>query len=160
MRLFEKSKTRRAVKSSMWRSGLDRFEDRTLLSGIAIYPQPAEVATADAGTAAAPPSDFSGEWNIDSSEGSGTAAITQNGKKVHVLFLLDFSSTFVEADGKVKGDNATIKVKQVIESYSVKGKIKATLDNPSEMSGTATAKVAGLGKTTIPFTGSKVLIGG
>ncbi len=148
---FAKSRSRRAVQSSVWGSGLDRFEDRTLLSGIAIYPQPAEVATADAGTAAAPPADFSGDWNIDSSEGSGTAAITQNGNQVHVV--LDFYGTIVEVDGKVKGDNAKIKVKQVIESFNVKGKIKATLTSPSEMSGTAKAKVAGLGKYTVPFTG-------
>lgn len=148
-------KTRRAVRRSAWGSAFDVFEDRTLLSGVAIYPQPAEVATADAGTAAAPPANFSGEWAIDSSEGSGIATITQDGNQVHVV--LDFYGTIVEVDGKVKGDTAKIKVKQVIESFNVKGKITATLNDPVSFSGTAKAKVTGLGKFTVPFTGSTVI---
>lgn len=152
---FKTTATRRAVRSSVWGSGLDRFEDRTLLSGVAIYPQPAAVAVENVDTTAAPPADFSGDWNIDSTEGSGTAAITQTGNQAHVV--LNFYGTIVEVDGKVKGDTAKIKVKQTIEGFSVKGKITATLDTPYEMSGTAKAKVAGLGKFTVPFTGAKVI---
>lgn len=147
------SRTRGAVRSSVWGSGLDRFEDRTLLSGVAIYPQPAAVAVENSNASAAPSADFSGYWSINSTEGSGIVRVkhvTDN----EIFVYPDFYGTTLELHGKVKGDTAKIKVKQTIEGFNVKGKITATLDSPTEMSGMAKAKVAGLGKFTIPFTGT------
>ncbi|MCA9433885.1 MAG: hypothetical protein KC940_25410, partial [Candidatus Omnitrophica bacterium] len=64
---------------------MDQCESRTLLSGVAIYPQPAaSVSTEDVSTAAAPPGDFSGQWDINTTEGSGTAIIMQDGNKLQI----------------------------------------------------------------------------
>lgn len=157
MNMFAKSRVCRGVRSPVWVSGLDQCEDRPLLSGVAVYPQPAFISIERVEASVAPPIDFSGYWNIDSTEGAGVAFIKYRYRDGNeVLVNLMFYGTTVGVEGKVKGDTVKLKVNQTIEGFDVKGKIKATLDNPTEMSGTAKAKVAGLGKFTVPFTGTKV----
>lgn len=134
----------------------DTYEDRTLLSGVAIYPQPAAaVATEKVTPAADPPGDFGGAWEISSSIGGGTAQIQQEGNKLEIQFVGgDFDD---DAHGKVTGNTAKAKFKISFEGGNLKGKITATLENSSEMSGTVTGKVPGLGKQTISFTGMRLI---
>lgn len=134
----------------------DTYEDRTLLSGVAIYPQPAAAVapTAD------PVGDFSGNWNILSSLNgnpvNGTADIQQEGNQLEILVNLGIFSD--DAHGKVKGNTATAKFKTSFNGGTIKGKITATLlNNGSDMDGTITAKVPGLGKQTLDFTGSRTV---
>ncbi len=109
-RLFNRKPSRRPLSHSPFGFSLESYEDRTLLSGVAIYPQPAAaVSTEDVAPAAVPPADFSGTWNISSPQGDGTANITQEANKIEVLFsvgALDF-----EGSGKVNGETAKGKVK-------------------------------------------------
>ena len=134
----------------------DTYEDRTLLSGVAIYPQPAAaVATEDVTPAADPPGDFAGTWDITSSIGGGTAQIQQEGNKLEIQFVGgDFDD---DAHGKVKGNNAKAKFKISFEGGNLKGKINASLESPTDMSGTVTGKVPGLGKQTVSFTGTRMI---
>lgn len=134
----------------------DTYEDRTLLSGVAIYPQPAAaVATEEATPAAESPADFGGTWNISSSIGGGTAQIQQEGKKLEIQFIGgDFDD---DAHGKVKGNTAKAKFKISFEGGNLKGKINATLESVTDMSGNVVGKVPGLGKQTVSFTGTRLI---
>ncbi|MCA9099380.1 MAG: hypothetical protein KDA36_13380 [Planctomycetaceae bacterium] len=143
---------RRPLNRSAFGSSFDTYEDRTLLSGVAIYPQPAAaVATEDVTPAADPPGDFSGVWDITSSQGDGSANITQTGNKIDVVFTvnaLDF-----EGSGKVKGDTAKGKVKLLLFGQKIKGKLITTLTGPDAMEGTAIVKKSPIGRLDLPFTG-------
>ena len=134
----------------------DTYEDRTLLSGVAIYPQPAAaVATESVPPAADPPADFSGHWDIMSLE-NGTADITQEGNKLEIQIAVSIFND--DAHGKVKGNTAKAKFKTSFNGGNIKGKITATLLSPSSMEGTIVAKVPGLGKQTVNFTGSRMIV--
>lgn len=127
---------------------MDCYEDRTLLSGIAIYPQPAAAVA----PAADPPGNFAGTWNISSSQGDGTAEITQEGAQAEILLSLggfDFDGT-----AKIKGNVATLKIKETILGAKVRGKVTATLTSDTTFDGTAAIKKSPLGKMTIDFTGA------
>ena len=149
-------KPRRAIRSSALGSSPEYCEERTLLSGVAIYPQPAAVVVQsdDAGTASDPVGNFAGTWNINTSEGSGTAVITQDVKKLQIS--LNFGGFNLPANGKVKGDTAKAKIKTSFMGFKVKGKVVTSLTGPNSMAGDATVKVAGLGKLSIPLTGNRV----
>ncbi len=134
----------------------DTYEDRTLLSGVAIYPQPAAaVATESVTPAADPPADFSGHWDIMSLE-NGFADIIQEGNKLEIF--IDVAGISDDAHGNVKGNTAKAKFKTSFSGGTLKGKITATLLDPSSMEGTIVAKVPGLGKQTLNFTGSRTIM--
>lgn len=145
---------RRAQRHSAFATSLNPFEDRTLLSGVAIYPQPAAaVSTEDVPTAAAPPGDFAGTWDISTSEGNGTANISQEGNKLQIA--LSFGGFDLPANGKVKGDTAIAKIKTSLMGLNVKGKVVTSLTGANSMAGTASVKVPGLGKLSIDLTGTR-----
>ena len=134
----------------------DTYEDRTLLSGVAIYPQPAAaVATESVPPAADPPADFSGHWDIMSVE-NGTVDIVQEGKKLEIQLAVGIFSD--DTHGKVKGNTATAKFISIFESFKIKGKITGTLLDPSSMEGTIFAKLPEIGKVTANFTGSRMIM--
>jgi len=149
-------KPRRAIRSSALGSSPEYYEERTLLSGVAIYPQPAAVVVQsdDAGTAAAPPGNFAGTWNITTSEGAGTANITQDDNQLQIS--LNFGGFILPANGKVKGDTASAKIKTSFMGVNVRGKVVTSLTGANSMAGDATVKVPGLGKLSIPLTGVRI----
>ncbi len=127
---------------------MDCYEDRTLLSGIAIYPQPA----ASVAPAADPPGNFAGTWNISSAQGDGTAEIEQEGNQAQVALSIagfDFDGT-----AKIKGNVASFKIKETILGAPIRGKVTATLTSDTTFNGTAAIKKSPLGKMTIDFTGA------
>ncbi len=143
---------RRPLNRASFGSSFENYEDRTLLSGVAIYPQPAAaVATDDVTPAADPPGDFSGIWDITSSQGNGTANVIQDGNTIDVVFTVN--SLNFEGSGKVKGDTAKGKVKLVLFGQTVKGKLITTLTGPDAMEGTAVVKKSPIGRFDLPFTG-------
>lgn len=145
-RLFRSAPARRSVSRSSI-CAIDSYEDRTLLSGVAIYPQPAAVSPA-----ADPPADFSGTWNISSPQGDGTAEITQNGADAQVA--LSFGGFVFNTDAKVKGNVAKAKINETIGGFAIKGKMTTTLLEPGAFEGTAKIKKSPIGKITLDFTGS------
>ncbi|MCA9092634.1 MAG: hypothetical protein KDA68_04055 [Planctomycetaceae bacterium] len=150
-----RSQPRRARRYSSFGASLDQCESRTLLSGVAIYPQPAaSVSTEDVSTAAAPPGDFSGQWDINTTEGSGTAIIMQDGNKLQIA--LNFGGFDLPASGKVKGDTAKGKIKATVMGLKVKGKVVSTLTGANSMAGTASVKVPGIGKLSIDLQGVRI----
>ena len=150
-----RSQPRRARRYSSYGASLDQCESRTLLSGVAIYPQPAaSVSTEDVSTAAAPPGDFSGQWDINTTEGSGTAIIMQDGNKLQIA--LNFGGFDLPASGKVKGDNDKGKIKATVMGLKVKGKVVSTLTGANSMAGTASVKVPGIGKLSIDLQGVRI----
>lgn len=155
-RWFSRTSTPQRRKQRSLGISLDTYEDRTLLSGVAIYPQPAAAVAAETVTPAAdPPADFSGHWDIMSLE-NGTADISQEGNKLEIL--IDVAGISDDAHGKVKGNTAKAKFKTSFGGGTLKGKITATLLDPSSMEGTIVAKVPGLGKQTLNFTGSRMIM--
>lgn len=152
--IFSNPPRRRPLNRSAFSSSFDTYEDRTLLSGVAIYPQPAAVATEDVAPAAVPPGDFSGMWDIASTQGTGSADVTQNGNKIDVLFIVNGLN--FEGSGKVKGDTAKGKVKLVLFGQTVKGKLTTTLTGPDTMEGNAAVKKSPIGKLDLPFTGTRL----
>lgn len=148
------SRRRRSTRQTAFCTSLDLCENRTLLSGVAIYPQPASVAVENVETAATPPGDFAGHWNISTSEGSGTADITQDGNKLQIS--LNFGGFNLPANGKVKGDTARAKIKTSFMGLNVRGKVVSSLTGANSMAGDATVKVPGLGKLSIGLTGTRI----
>lgn len=149
-------KPRRAIRNTVLGGAPEFCECRTLLSGVAIYPEPAEVhvQTDDVGTAADPPGNFAGMWNIFTSQGNGTANITQDGKKLQIS--MNFGLFNIPGKGKVKGDTAKAKLNTNLMGYKVKGKVVTSLTGPNSMAGDASIKVSGLGKMNVPLTGTRV----
>lgn len=147
---------RRARRSRHFSSSLDCYESRTLLSGVAVFPQPAEAVgiSGEVGTAATPPENFAGLWNIFTPDGPGTAIILQSGADLQVSF--NFGPISLPAQGKVKGDTAKIKIKTTVMSYKVKGKVVTTLNGPNSMEGNVKLKVVGVEKVKLPLIGTRV----
>jgi len=150
-RFFSKPVPRRQSRSSNFGISPETFEDRALLSGVAIYPQPAAaVATESVTPAADPPANFAGLWTIDSVV-DGTADIQQEGNQLEIQ--IDIAGINDDAHGKVKGNNAVAKFKSSFDGGNIKGKITATLLSPTSMEGVITVKIPGAGKQTFNFTG-------
>lgn len=146
--MFSKS-NRRSVRPSAFGTSFDCYEERTLLSGVAIYPQPAAAVA----PAADPPGNFAGTWTISSDQGGGTAQITQEGSQAQVaLNILGFD---FDGTAKVKGNVASFKIKETILGAPIRGKVTATLTGADTFTGTAAVKKSPLGKMTINFDGAR-----
>lgn len=144
---------RRSQRSSGLGGSLDLYESRTLLSGVAIYPQPA--AAVEVAPQAAPPGNFAGTWNMSTPEGDGTAVIKQEGKFLEIG--VDAMGEHVDFKGKVNGDTAKAKFNFVISGFHIKGKLTTALTGPDSMAGTAKVTVVGVAKATLPLTGNRVV---
>ncbi|MCA9095727.1 MAG: hypothetical protein KDA68_19745 [Planctomycetaceae bacterium] len=111
-------------------TSIDSYEDRTLLSGVAIYPQQAPAPeAADVITPSQVPFDYHGPWCVEGqpsdADGSmpppiywhGDMDIVQDGKKLDITIY--FEGEEYHASGKVKGDNARIKLMINVGGYDV-----------------------------------------
>ncbi|MCA9095516.1 MAG: hypothetical protein KDA68_18685 [Planctomycetaceae bacterium] len=149
-------KSRRAVRPSRLSGSLEFCESRTLLSGVALYPQPAEVVqqSGDVDIAAPPPENFAGFWNVFTPDGPGSVIIIQAGNQLQVT--VNFGIASLPATGKVKADTAKIKINTQFMGYKVKGKIVSTLTSLNSMEGKAKVKIPGIGKSNVPLTGTRV----
>jgi len=149
------------LSSSLVNSPLEICEERALLSGVAIYPQPAQVAVETPSTnqqvsvAGVPPADFSGTWKLATSEGLVNADIGQDGKKLEIV--LNHDGTILPATGKVKGETFKARIKTEILGYKVRGKIISELTGPVTMAGNIVVTAQGaIPKIDTPFTGVRV----
>lgn len=152
-RWMKPSVRRRPLRSSGLGESLDLYESRTLLSGIAIYPQPA--AAVEVAPAAVPPGNFAGTWNMSTPEGGGTAVIAQEGKFLEIG--VDAMGEHVDFQGKVNGDTAKAKFNFFVSGFHIKGKLTTTLTGPDSMAGEAKVTVVGIAKATLPLTGTRVV---
>ncbi|MCA9093437.1 MAG: hypothetical protein KDA68_08130 [Planctomycetaceae bacterium] len=144
---------RRISNSSTFSPAIEHYENRTLLSGAAIYPQPAvAVVPENVATAADPPADFSGIWFIFSPDGFGTTGFPQDGKKIDVN--IPINGLRYAGSGKVKGNTAKVKVKNSTADQTIKGKLTMTLSNPFALQGNLFIKKSPTGPLNIPFTGA------
>lgn len=152
-RWTERNGRRRVFKSSYSGLGFEEYENRVLLSGVALYPQPA--TSAEVAPAAVPPADFSGTWDMVTPEGSGTAMISQEGKFLEIG--VDAEGEHVDFKGKVKGETAKAKFNFVVSGVHIKGKMTVSLTGPDSMEGQAKVNVVGFTKVTLPLTGTRVV---
>lgn len=124
-------RVRRNRTRSMIASTFDTCEERTLLSGVAIYPQQTDVTpeAADVVTPSKLPFDYHGEWCVEGhpsdADGEtdpypyffGQMDITQDGKKLDIV--IHYNGQDYHATGKVKGDNARIKMMINVDGYDI-----------------------------------------
>ena len=116
---------RRKLDSRRIGASLETCEERTLLSGVAIYPAQApaaaEVSQEEVPPAAAPPANYNGFWVVTSELGSGSMTLNQFGNKFEGSMILGATSIDV-FKGKVKGLNAKAKTRGFVNGQKVKGK--------------------------------------
>ena len=125
---------------------LEGYEERLMLSATVatVEPKPAAITA-----------DFSGTWNVETNvAGSGTVVIVQADADANLTVNLLGES--VNATGKVRGDNLKIKTTAVVDDRTIKVKAKATLNGEDSFTGKAKAKVEGIGKVVVTFTGDRV----
>lgn len=157
---------RKKSKSSIG-PALENCEDRTFLSGVAIYPaqapaaaeisQEAEASGDDVSTAAIPPANYNGFWVVASDLGSGSMTLSQFGKKFEGSMILGATSIDV-FKGKVKGLNAKAKTRGFVQGQKVKGKFTVSQFNFGlSFSGSISAKGGPFfGGQTGVFNGSRI----
>lgn len=126
--IFSKSKApaRRKTESRRIGAVLETCEERTLLSGVAIYPAEAplasEVATkAQVDPSALPPATYNGFWFVASDLGSGSMTLSQFGKTFEGSMILGSTSIDV-FKGKINGLTAKAKTRGFVLGEKVTGK--------------------------------------
>lgn len=154
---------RRQSKSRRLGEVLESCEERTLLSGVAIYPAEAAAVAAETSAkkvdpAAVPPAVYNGGWVVSSNLGGGTLAIQQFGNKFEGSMLLGVTSIDV-FKGKINGLNAKAKTRGFVNGVKVAGKFNVTQFNFGlNFNGSISAKGGPFGGgQTGTFSGAKVV---
>jgi len=120
-----RNRTRSSIVSS-----IESYEDRTLLSGVAIYPQQALAPeAADVVTPSKLPFDYHGPWCVEGHPSDangdkpapiywhGDMEIVQDGKNLDITIF--YNGEEYHASGKVKGDNARFKLMINVGGFNV-----------------------------------------
>lgn len=123
-------RVRRQRSRSLLAHSFENCEERTLLSGIAIYPQQAPAPeAADVITPSKLPFDYHGPWCVEGqpsdADGSnpppffwhGEMDIVQDGKNLDIT--IHYNGQDYHATGKVKGDNARFKLMINVDGFGV-----------------------------------------
>jgi len=154
---------RRQSKSRRLGEVLENCEERTLLSGVAIYPAEAAAVAAETSAkkvdpAAVPPAVYNGGWVVVSELGSGSMAINQFGNKFEGSLILGSTSIDV-FKGKIKGLNAKAKTRGFVQGVKVTGKFNVSQFNfGANFSGSISAKGGPFfGGQTGTFNGARVI---
>lgn len=159
--------TRRKQSTSHIGGSLETCEERTFLSGVAIYPaqapvaaevsQEAEVSHEAVPPAALPPASYNGFWLVASDLGSGSMTLSQFGKKFEGSMILGATSIDV-FKGKINGLNAKAKTRGFVQGQKVVGKFSVAQFNFGlNFSGSISAKGGPFfGGQTGVFNGSRI----
>lgn len=107
----------------------------------------------------ATPVDFSGNWVMQTPSGPGTLDIQHDTESIHAAFSFPIPEGPLELEFQnrpPRGDVLKLKARGEIGGEKASAKVKATLTNPNEMSGTIRVKFRADGiNTTVTYTATR-----
>lgn len=155
----ERNSLRRRARAGFGRD-VQNLEGRQLLAAHVLkhHAEAAEVSVEKVKPAAATPGDFSGNWDVATSEFNAVVVVNQNGNRATAQITIeDLSPANVNA--KVKGNTFRAKGQFPVPvagvgNVNAKIRLTGTLDSPDAFHGTIAGKASGQ-KLTINYTATR-----